>query len=172
MKHVKTQLIISTHGMMAGVNKDEKHTYYSKFQKLGRDFDLPESPAEYEFLANIEIPIKKGFKINGITPDFKVIGKNIVIEIDGRDFHNNKKDKERDDIYFKNRYFVIRVEASILYNKPKETCDYVRRVVNHDLLVPYKVEYVNKSNIELPQYLIERELIVAKTLTGEDKRFN
>ena len=81
------------------------------------------SPAEKNFAEFLQ---KKGigFECN-LRPDYLLpevdflLSNNLIIEIDGRDFHNKKKDFKRDQLFKKYKFKVIRVPASNTFDEKK-----------------------------------------------------
>jgi very-short-patch-repair endonuclease len=121
------------------------------YQKKGRKMGIPESPLENIFLTDTKLDVKKGTCIDGITPDF-ILGKNVVIEIDGKQFHSSQEDRDRDASrdtkYANNNYYVIRVSSDIIYEAMPTVDAAIERMLRHGFLRLGKTIHLNAISYE------------------------
>ena len=121
-------------------------------EKIENGFtDTTESQFEKDFWKSIQIPLKPQHKVANIRADFIVQGTNIVIECDGREFHESAEatvnDRLRDHIFHHNGYRVIRIDGHTFYHSPDKVIWYVSKLIN-DNLVGEETEYVNMWHVD------------------------
>lgn len=92
------------------LHKDFPETHPNRRLACNRKkMSYPEKVA-FEFLTNQNITFEHNKKIDKFYPDF-VVG-NLVIEIDGANWHDKEKDNVRDEIISSYGYTVVRILSS------------------------------------------------------------
>ena len=111
-----------------------------------------ESPLETRFLedcATSGLLVEPQFRVGPIRADFRIVGTDVVIEVDGAEFHrgNETEDRKRDRIYAENGYAVVRVKGADVFRGGEELVDLIKLWSLQGRFLPGNL-YIAYSNYE------------------------